>query len=128
MPKITKKVLVKAIVQKTGVKQAEAKRALETILLAMKRMLANGKKLDFGKLGKLTLLKRRPQHRVTKNLKNVCPTVIHLHTQHPKTVRLTKRKDLSENPLPSIVHPPEPPPRRRVRVAVAYPSWRRRRR
>jgi nucleoid DNA-binding protein len=127
MPKITKKVLEAAIVEKTGVKTAAAKRALETVLASIKIALAEGRKVDLGKLGRLSVAARPLKHRINGNLKHVRRTVERLHHRHPKTVRLTKRQDLSENPLPTKVHTnPEPTPTRRVRVAVAIPSWRRR--
>jgi hypothetical protein len=50
MPKIIKKTLIAAIVANTGLKPGEAKRAVEAILVSMKRALADGKKLDLGKL------------------------------------------------------------------------------
>jgi len=125
MPNATKKAIVAAVVQKTGVKPAEAKRALETILASMKRALADGKKLDLGKLGILSVAVRRPLRRINRNLKNVVPTIETVYRRHPKTVRLTKGQDLSENPQPTIVHKrPQPPAKRSF--AIALPAWRRR--
>jgi nucleoid DNA-binding protein len=124
MPNTTKKTIVAAIVQKTGVRPTKAKRALETILAAIKRALADGRKVDLGRLGRLSVVARPLKHRISKNLKHVGPTIVRLHKKHPKTVRLTKRQDLSEIPLPTIVHKPEPVVKRSF--AIALPAWRRR--
>lgn len=58
-------------------------------------------------------------------------TIEDVYKKYPKTVRLLGGEDLSENPQPTIVHRnPEPeieiPARSRVKIAVAFPSWRRR--
>ena len=58
MPNTTKKIIVAAIVQKTGVKPAEAKQALETVLVAIKKALLNGRKVDLGRLGRLSVVTR----------------------------------------------------------------------
>ena len=126
MPNTTKKTIVAAIVHKTGVKRAEAKRALEAILVAIKLALADGNQLDLGKkLGKLRVVSRNPTRRINRNLKNVAPTIEDVHKEHPKTVRLLGGKDLSENPQPTIVHK-KPQPAAKRSFAVAFPSWRRR--
>jgi nucleoid DNA-binding protein len=124
MPKIIKKTLIAAIVASTGLKPSEAKRAVEAVLVSMKRALADGKKLDLGKLGILSVATRQPLRRINRNLKNVVPTIETLHRRHPKTVRLTKGRDLSEIPQPTIVHKPIPAVKRSF--AIANPSWRRR--
>jgi nucleoid DNA-binding protein len=126
MSNTTKKSIVSAIVQKTGVKPAEAKRALETVLRSIKLALADGRQVDLGKkLGKLKVVTRNPTRRINRNLKNVVPTIENVHKRHPKTVKLLGGKDLSENPQPTIVHKkPQPAPKRSF--AVAFPSWRRR--
>jgi nucleoid DNA-binding protein len=126
MPNTTKKAIVASIVQKTGVKPAEAKRALETVLRSIKLALADGRQVDLGKkLGKLKVVTRNPMRRINRNLKNVVPTIENVHKSHPKTVKLLGGKDLSENPQPTIVHKkPQPAPKRSF--AVAFPSWRRR--
>ena len=124
MPKTTKKSIVSAIVQKTGVKPAEAKRAVEAVLASIKRALAEGKKLDLGRLGILSVAARQPLRRINRNLKNVGPTIETLYRRHPKTVRLTKGQDLSDDPQPTIVHKrPEPPAKKSF--AIALPAWRR---
>lgn len=128
MPNTTKKTIVASIVERTGVKPVEAKRALETILAAMKRALADGRKVDLGRLGRLSVVTRPVKHRINKNLKHVGPNIDRLHQWHPKTVRLTKRQDLSEHPLPTIVHKKEElqsAPARSRHFRVAVPSWRR---
>jgi nucleoid DNA-binding protein len=125
MPNMTKKMIVVAIVNKTGVRPAEAKRALETILESIKLALASGRRIDLGKLGKLKAVSRKPTRRINRNLKNRQATIEDVHKKHPKTVRLTKGKDLSENPQPTIVHQ-KPQPAARKSFAVAFPTWRRR--
>jgi nucleoid DNA-binding protein len=122
MPNTNKKTIVDAIVQKTGVKQVKAKVALETILESIKRALAEGKKVDLGRLGRLSVVARPLKHRLNKNLKHVGPNIDRLHKKHPKTVRLTKRQDLSPDPLPTIIHKPVV----RRSFAIALPAWRRR--
>jgi nucleoid DNA-binding protein len=125
MSKTNKKTIVAAIVQKTGVKPAEAKRAFEAILVAIKLALADGSQLDLGKkLGKLRVVSRNPTRRINRNLKNRRATIEDVQKKHPKTVKLVGGKDLSENPQPTIVHKPEPVVRRSF--AIALPAWRRR--
>ena len=126
MPNTTKKAIVASIVQKTGVKHAQAKRALEAVLGSIKLALESGRGVDLGKkLGKLKVVNRKPTRRINRNLKNRVPTIENVHKRHPKTVKLLGGKDLSENPQPTIVHKkPQPAPMRSF--AVAFPSWRRR--
>src|SRR6202040_2769691 len=82
------------------------------------------------KLGRLSVVTRPSRSRISKNLKHVGPTIDRLHQKHPKTVRLIKRQDLSENPQPTVVTKnvvtEAPIPAVSRRVAVAFPSWRRR--
>jgi nucleoid DNA-binding protein len=127
MPKMTKKRLVTSIVQKTGLSPAKAKEGLETVLESIKTKLGDGKKVDLGRLGRLSVVARPPKNRIGKNLRHVGPTIDRLHRKHPKTVRLTKRKDLSENPQPTIVHknPAQAVKVTRRHCAVAFPAWRR---
>jgi nucleoid DNA-binding protein len=125
MPKTTKKTIVAAMVQKAGVKPAEAKRALNTILGAIKLALAHGSQVNLGKkLGKLKVVTRNPTRRINRNLRNRRATIEDVHKKHRKTVRLLGGKDLSENPQPTIVHQ-KPQPAVRKSFAVAFPSWRR---
>jgi nucleoid DNA-binding protein len=130
MPNTTKKTIVVAIVEKTVVKPTEAKRALEAILQTLKLALASGRTVDLGKrLGKLKVVRRNPSRRVNRNLKYRVSFVEDVHKKHPKTVRLLGGKDLSPNPLPTIVHKkeePQPVPARSRHFRVAVPSWRRR--
>ena len=126
MPKIIKKRLVASVVQRTGVSPAKAKEALETVLDSIKRALGESRQVDLpGRLGRLSVAVRTPKNRINRNLKYVGPTIDRLHRKHPKTVRLTKRCDLSENPQPTIVASSEVLTKRAL-VAVAFPSWRRR--
>jgi nucleoid DNA-binding protein len=127
MPNTTKKAIVASVVQKTGVKGAEAQRALETILESIKLAFASGRQIDLGKLGKLKVVSRNPTRHINRNLKNQIPSIEDVHKKHPKTVRLLGGKDLSENPQPTIVHDrPASPTLIRKSVAIAIPSWRRR--
>jgi nucleoid DNA-binding protein len=126
MPNTTKKTIIASIVQKTGVKPAEAKRALEAVLVSIKVALADGRQVDLGKkLGKLKVVTRNPTRRINRNLKNVVPTIEDVHKTYPKTVRLLGGKDLSENPQPTIVHK-RPQPAVKYSFAIACPSWRHR--
>jgi nucleoid DNA-binding protein len=126
MPNTTKKAIIASIVEKMGMKPAEARRALETILESIKLALTSGRDVDLGKeLGKLKVVSRNPTRRINRNLKNRAATVEDVHKKHPKTVRLLGGKDLSENPQPTIVHK-KPQPAARKSFAVALPSWRRR--
>jgi len=128
MPNTTKKAIIASIVQRTGVKPVEAKRALEAVLGSIKLALASGRDVDLGKeLGKLKVVSRNPTRRINRNLKNQIPTIENVHKKHPKTVRLLGGKDLSVNPQPSIVHDrPAPSILIRKSVAIALPAWRRR--
>jgi nucleoid DNA-binding protein len=124
MPNKTKKNIVATIVEKTAVKPAKAKRAVETVLESIKLALACGRDVDLGKeLGKLKVVSRNPIYRINRNLKNCVPTLEKVHKRHPKTVRLLGGKDLSENPQPTVIHKkPEPVPKRSF--AIALPAWR----
>src|SRR5882724_6040876 len=103
MPNTTKKTIIASIVQKTGVKPIEAKRALETVLGSIRLALASGRQVDLGKiLGKLKAVSRHPTRRINRNLKNQVPTIEDVHKKYPKTVKLLGGKDLSENPQPTI--------------------------
>jgi nucleoid DNA-binding protein len=124
MPTVTRKAIIASIVQKTGVGPSKAKEALETVLNEIKRALGEGRQVDLGKLGRLSVVTRSPKNRACKNLKHIGPTIARLYRKHPKTVHLTKRHDLSPEPLPTIVHKREPAIKRSI--AIALPSWRRR--
>jgi nucleoid DNA-binding protein len=125
MPKTTRKTIVAAIAKNTAIGQVKSKEALETVLDSIKRALGQGKQVDLGRLGRLSVVARPLRSRLAQNLKHVGPTIDRLHKKHPKTVRLTKRHDLSENPQPTIVHKnPEPEPVSTRRFAIARPSFR----
>jgi nucleoid DNA-binding protein len=129
---MNRKALVAAIVQQTGVTPAEARRALGTVLDSIKRALSEGRRVDLGKLGILSVRARPLKHRANRNLRHVGPNIDRLHKKHPKTVRLTERQDLSIDPQPTVVTKSDeegrlPAARMKTpRVAVAFPSWRRR--
>ena len=85
-----------------------------------------------GKLGRLTVVKRKRKRAVRKNLKGRYPSrVVELHKKHGRSVRLLGGKDFSEDPQPTIVHrkiEPEPVPARFRSIAIAFPTWRQGRR
>ena len=124
-----KRVIAARIAEKTGLNVRQSKKALQTALDCIKQALAMDKSVDLGKLGKLVVVTRLPARRINK----MRTTIEDVHKKYPKTVRLLAGQDLSENPQPSTVHkhPREEvdmSPRRRVQVAIAIPSWRRRNR
>lgn len=125
MPNVTKKTLVAALIANCGLNPAEAKRVVESVLHSMKSALAEGKDIDLGRLGVLSVATRAPMRRINRNLKHVPPTIENVYRRHAKTVRLTRGKDLSESPQPTIVHK-KPQPAVKRSFAVAFPSWRRR--
>jgi len=129
--KVTQKTLAANISEKTGLNTYRSKKALQAALDCLKQALAMGKQVDLGKLGKLKVVARKPTRRINKNLRHVGPNVEDVHKKHPKTIRLLGGQDLSKSPQQTIVHKnPKPdieiPARRRVHIAVAFPSWRRR--
>ena len=129
--KTTKKTLEDKIIEKTGLSRPEARKALKLTLKVMAEALRMGKAVGIPRLGRLVVVQRKPARRPTKNLRHVGPGVFDVHKKHKKSVRLLGGKDLSDNPLPTIVHEKESEPKvppRSKRVAVAIPSWRVRRR
>ena len=124
----TQKTITAKISDKTGLSRCKSKKALKSALECIKRALRDGKELDLGKVGKLKVVTRKPTRRINKNLNGIA-TIENVYKKHPKTVRLLGGQDLSENPQPTIVHKKSEsevakPARRRV--AIAFPSWRRR--
>jgi nucleoid DNA-binding protein len=129
--KVIQKTLTAKISEKTGLNTYRSKRALQTALDCIKQALAIGKQVDLGKLGKLKVVARKPARRINKNLRHVGPNVEDVYKKHPKTIRLLGGQDLSSTPLPTVVTKnvvrEEPIPAVSTRrVAVAFPSWRRR--
>jgi nucleoid DNA-binding protein len=128
--KLTKEALTAKISERTGLTTYKARNALRSTLFLIRRALGDGKQVELGeRLGKLKVVARKPIRRINRNLKHRVGTIESVYKNHPKTVRLLGGKDLSENPQPTLVHKaPEPavalPARRRV--AIAFPSWRRR--
>jgi len=115
-----------AIVARTGVSAKKAKEALEAILKAMKQGLKEDRSIDLGQMGKLRTVKLSRCRRVSRGLKNVVASFFD-YSKHAKTVKLKSKLDLSENPLPTIVHPmPAKPMLVKRPCAIAYPRWRRR--
>jgi nucleoid DNA-binding protein len=114
------------IVAQTGLTTKKAKEAVEATLKAIKRGLKEGRSIDLGRLGKLRTAKLSRRRRVSKGLKNV-GTSIFDYSKHAKTVKLKSKLDLSNDPLPTIVHPaPAKPVHIKRLCAIAYPRWRRR--
>lgn len=61
-----------------------------------------------------------------RGLKNVA-TSFFGYSKHAQTVKLKSKLDLSNDPLPTIVHPaPAKPVYSKRPCAIAYPRWRRR--
>lgn len=125
--------LVAKIAAKTGKTAYKAEQALNVVLDGIRHGLKHGREVDLGShLGTLKVVKRKQTRCIKKNLLGKCKaSVFDLHTKHPRSVRLLGRnRDLSDNPKPTIVTPPDPKPRtvpiRSPRLRVAIPSWRRR--
>jgi nucleoid DNA-binding protein len=133
MPKTTKKTIVAAIVRSTGIPTSKAQQGLETVLDSIKKALREGRSVDIGSLGRLSVVVRLPICRIGKNLKHVGPNIDRVYKKHPRTVRLTNRRDLSKPPQPTVVtevikHKELRPTvsTRTAQVAIAFTSWRRR--
>lgn len=125
-----KKTITAKISERTGLSRDDSRKAVESALECIQRALRDGKEIDMGQLGKLKVVTRKPTRRINKNLNGIV-TIENVYQSYPKTVRLLGGKDLSEDPQPTIIHRnPKPeieiPTRRRVQIAVALPSWRRR--
>jgi nucleoid DNA-binding protein len=126
----TQKTIAAKISEKTGLSWNRSRKALKSALDCIQMALGEGKEVHIGKLGKLKTVTRKPTRRINRNLNGIV-TIENVYKKYPKTVRLLGGKDLSEDPQLTIVHRnPKPeaeiPARRRVHVAVAFPSWRRR--
>ena len=129
--KTNKETIVAAIVQNVGISASIAKRALASMLDAIKHRLADDGQVDLGKLGRMSVMKRTARNRISRNLKHVGPTIDRLYQKHPKTVRLTRRHDLTDTrqattATTNIKEDSKPIVAvRRVQVAVAFPKWHR---
>ena len=126
--KVTQKTIIAKISENTGLSHARSKRALKSILGLIREALAAGKQVDLGKIGKLKLVTRKLTRRIEKNL-NGGPTLESVYKRHPRTVRLLGGRDLSEVPLPTIVHRESSLVTGQLEmyrrsVAVARPRWR----
>jgi nucleoid DNA-binding protein len=133
MNKMNKGQLVAQIAAKTGKSGYKAEQALNTVLDGIKHGLKYGREVDLGpKLGRLKVIERKRKRVIKKNLKGKCNAlIVELHKNHPRTVRLLGHgRDLSENPLPTVVTKKErkqpTTPARSTHFRVAVPSWRRR--
>ena len=115
------------IADRTGLTTKKAKEALEVLLNVMKQGLKEDRSIDLGRLGKLRTAKLSRRWRVIGGLKNVGRCFFD-YSKHAKTVKLKSRLDLSNDPLPTIVHPapakPEPVVFIKRPCATAYPRWR----
>lgn len=129
MVKLTKAVLIDKIKANTGLTSYKAKKGLKAALSSIKRALADGKQVDIPGVGRLVVVERKQERAIRKNMKGPCPmSIVDLHKKHPKSVRLLRGKDLSEDPKPTIIYKnpkPEPAPARSRHFRVAVPSWRR---
>jgi nucleoid DNA-binding protein len=131
MAKLTKAILTKKIQERTGLSRRKAQRGLKEALESMKIALQMGKEVQLPGIGRLVVVERPRQRVIRKNMKGHCPaSIVELHKKHPRSVRILGAKDMSENPLPTIVHKKEPEPlevpARSRSFRVAVPSWRRR--
>ena len=122
-----KRTIAARIAEKTGLNVHQSKKALKTALDCIKQALEMGKRVDLGELGKLVVVTRMPARRVNR----MRTTIEDVYKKYPKTVRLVGGQDMSEHPQPTIVHrnpeaETEISARRSVKVATAFPSWRRR--
>jgi len=131
MTKLTKAILRQKIQERTGLSRRKAQRGLKEALESMKVALQMGKKVQLPGIGRLVVVERPRKRALRKNMKGRCPaSIVELHKKYPKSVRLLGGKDMSENPLPTIVHKKEPEqqvvPARSTHFRVAVPSWRRR--
>jgi len=125
--------LIAQIAAKTGTSGYKAEQALNTVLDGIKHGLKHRREVDLGpKLGRLKVIGRKRKRVIKKNLKGKYKaSIVELHKKHPRTVRLLGRsRDLSENPLPTVITKEEPKqqiiPARSAHFRVAIPSWRRR--
>jgi nucleoid DNA-binding protein len=131
--KMNKAHLVARIAVKTGKSAYKSAQSLNTVLDGIKHALKYGREVDLGpKLGRLKVIEGKRKRVIKKNLKGKCNAlIVELHKKHPRTVRLLGRgRDLSENPLPTVVTKEELKqpsiPARSTLFRVAVPSWRRR--
>jgi nucleoid DNA-binding protein len=124
---MNKRDITRAIGDRTGLPTKKAKAAVEAILKATKQGLKEGRSIDLGRLGKLRTAKLSRRGRVISGLKNVGRSFFD-YSKHAKTVKLKSKLDLSNDPLPTIVHPapakPEPVVFIKRPCAIAYPRWR----
>jgi nucleoid DNA-binding protein len=101
--KTTQKTIVAKISENTGLSRARSKRAFKSTLGLIRDALGAGKQVDLGKIGKLKLVTRKLTRRIEKNL-NGGAMLESVYQRYLRTVRLLGGGDLSENPLPTIVH------------------------
>jgi nucleoid DNA-binding protein len=92
---MSKQILAQVLENIEGYSSSKAKKCVSAVFQAIRKALGEGKDVEMGDLGVLTVVQRRPRGRITRNLKHVCPTVIHLHERHPKSVKLRSKLDLT---------------------------------
>ena len=92
---MSKQILVQVLENREGYTTSHAKKCVSAVLQAIKKALGEGKDVEMGDLGILTVVQRQPRARITSNLKHVCPTIVRLHEQHPKSVKLRSKLDLT---------------------------------
>ena len=126
---MNKRDITGTITDRTGLTTKKAKEVLEAFLTAMKQALKEDRSIDLGRLGKLRTARLGRRGRVVGGLENVGRCFFD-YSKHAKTVKLKSRLDLSNDPLPTIVHPAPAKPEAVVFIkrpcAIAYPRWRRR--
>jgi nucleoid DNA-binding protein len=128
--KQAKRTIAAKIAEKTGLSAYRSKKAVQAALDCVKQALGMGKQVDLEQLGRLVIVTRQPSRKIINKLKGQkSQTIRDVHKKHPKTVRLLgRRRDLSENPRPTVVHKkpaPLPKPPRSRHFTIAMPSWRR---
>ena len=120
--------LITQLASRTGKSAYKSEQALNVILDGIKHALKYGREVDLGpKLGLLKVIERKRKRVIKKNLLGEYKaSVVELHKEHPKSVRLLGRnRDLSEDPKPTIVHKkPEPKRVSAIRFQIARPSFR----
>jgi len=128
MSKLTKATIVAKIQENTGLSKYKARKGLKTALGSIKTALQMGKGVQLSGIGRLVVVERPRKRVIRKNMKGRCPaSIVELHKKHPRSVRLVGGKDMSENPVPLVLHPKEPEqtiPARSTHSRVAVPQFR----
>ena len=126
MIKLTKATIAAKIQERTGLTRYKAKNGLKAALESIKVALRMGKEVELPRIGRLAVVERKRRRVIRKNLRGHCPTsIVELHKKHGRSVRLLGGKDMSVNPLPTIIRKnPEPQRIPARRFAIAIPRFR----